>query len=63
MEQHDATSWEFDIPEFFNIGNACTSRHLTTDRADATAMVIEDDQLGSASISYRELADNSDRFA
>lgn len=63
MEQQDAKGWEFEIPEFFNIGAACTSRHLGTDKADATAMIIKDSQLGSASISYRQLADSSDRFA
>ena len=63
MAQKDMKSWDFDIPEFFNIGTACTSRHLESDRADATAMIIEDSDLGTDSISYRELSDSSDRFA
>ncbi len=63
MKQKDPKAWEFDIPEFFNIGTACTSRHLDSDIADAAAMIIEDSELGTDSISYRELADSSDRFA
>ncbi len=63
MEQKDSKSWEFDIPEFFNIGTACTTRHLDTEKADATAMIIEDSELGTGTISYRELSDSSDRFA
>ncbi len=63
MERKDSKAWEFDIPEFFNIGTACTSRHLDSDRADAVAMIIEDSELGTDSISYRDLADSSDRFA
>jgi len=63
MKKKEHKTWEFDIPEFFNIGTACTSRHLDGERADETAMIIEDSELGTDSISYRELSDRSDRFA
>jgi len=63
MQQNNPENWEFDIPEFFNIGTACTSRHLDTERKDATAMIIEDSDLGTDSISYKELSDSTDRFA
>jgi acetyl-CoA synthetase len=63
MHKTNPETWEFDIPEFFNIGTACTSRHLGTEREGATAMIIEDSDLGTDSISYLELADRSDRLA
>jgi len=63
MQQNDPKTWEFAIPEFFNIGTACTSRHLGTEREDATAMIIEDSDLGTDSINYKELSDKTDRFA
>ena len=63
MQQNNPETWEFDIPEFFNIGTACTSRHLGTEREDATAMIIEDSDLGTDSISYKKLSDSTDRFA
>ncbi len=63
MQQNNSETWEFNIPEFFNIGTACTSRHLGTEREDATAMIIEDSDLGTDTISYQELSDSTDRFA
>jgi acyl-coenzyme A synthetase/AMP-(fatty) acid ligase/citrate lyase beta subunit len=55
--------WDFDIPEFLNIGVACTSKHLGTDKEDSLAMVIEDSLLGTSEITYKELARKSDQFA
>jgi acyl-coenzyme A synthetase/AMP-(fatty) acid ligase len=55
--------WEWKIPEFFNIGVACTDAHLGTSVAGQVAMVVEDDTLGTSSITYAELAERTDRFA
>lgn len=55
--------WEFNVPEFLNIGVACTSKHLGTDKENEIAMIIEDSEFGSSQISYRQLAEESDRFA
>ncbi|MCL0061528.1 aldolase/citrate lyase family protein [Thermodesulfovibrionales bacterium] len=63
MNTQQGQQWQFDIPEFFNIGTACTSKHLGTEKEHSIAMIIEDDHLGTATISYKELADQSDRFA
>jgi acyl-coenzyme A synthetase/AMP-(fatty) acid ligase len=55
--------WTWDLPEHLNIGVACTDAHLGTAVADQTAMIVEDDALGTATASYRQLAEASSRFA
>ena len=55
--------WEWDLPETFNIGVACTDAHLGTPVAAQVAMVVEDDALGTSAITYAELAARTDRFA
>ena len=59
----DFPQWEWDVPEHFNIGAACTDRHLGTDRQNNIAMIVEDDALGTARITFAELAEKTDRFA
>jgi acyl-coenzyme A synthetase/AMP-(fatty) acid ligase len=56
-------AWKWEIPEFFNIGVACTDAHLGTPVEDRVAMIVEDDTLGTSSITYRELAERTGRFA
>jgi acetyl-CoA synthetase len=55
--------WEWKIPETLNIGVACTDAHLGTSAQERVAMVVEDDALGTSSITYRELAERTSRFA
>lgn len=55
--------WEWEVPESFNIGVACTDRHLGTDQQNNIAMIVEDDTLGTASITFAELAHKTDQFA
>lgn len=59
----DFPKWEWHVPEYFNIGAACTDRHLVTECKDNIAMIVEDDALGTASITFSELAEKTDRFA
>lgn len=54
--------WEMQIPEYLNIGVACTSKHLGTDRENAIAMVIEDSDLGTSEMTYQALSEQSDQF-
>ena len=54
---------EITVPEFLNIGVACTSKHLGTQKENRIAMIIEDTNLGTSEITYKELANRSDRFA
>jgi acetyl-CoA synthetase len=55
--------WQWDIPELFNIGVACSDRHLGTAKADEIAMIVEDDSLGTSHITFAELATQTDKFA
>jgi acyl-coenzyme A synthetase/AMP-(fatty) acid ligase len=55
--------WKWEVPEFLNIGAACTDAHLGTPVEDRVAMIVEDDTLGTSSITYRELARRTSRFA
>jgi len=54
--------WHWNVPEFLNIGVACTDAHLGTPAEDRVAMIVEDDALGTSSITYRELAERTSRF-
>ncbi|MGZ5032159.1 MAG: acyl-CoA synthetase [Usitatibacter sp.] len=54
--------WKWEVPEFLNIGTACTDAHLGTPAAGRVAMIVEDDALGTSSITYRDLADRTGRF-
>jgi acyl-coenzyme A synthetase/AMP-(fatty) acid ligase len=55
--------WIWQVPEFFNIGVACTDSHLGKLAADNIAMIVEDDKLGTSQISFAELAERTSRFA
>ena len=55
--------WEWKVPARLNIGVACTDAHLGTPAADRLAMIVEDDALGTSSITYRALAGRTSRFA
>src|ERR1700675_3077610 len=55
--------WKWEVPEFFNIGVACTDAHLGTPAEARVAMIVEDDVLGTSSITYLELAARTSRFA
>jgi acyl-coenzyme A synthetase/AMP-(fatty) acid ligase/citrate lyase beta subunit len=52
---------KIEVPEFLNIGVACTSSHLGTAKENSTAMIIEDDKLGTDEITYKELSEKSDQ--
>ncbi|MFW2608680.1 hypothetical protein, partial [Aliarcobacter butzleri] len=51
------------VPEFVNIGVACTSSHIGTTKENNIAMINEDDKLGTDEITYKELAKKSDQVA
>jgi acetyl-CoA synthetase len=58
-----AREWSWQVPEYLNIGAACTDAHLGTARAERIAMIVEDDSLGTSEIRYRDLAERTSRFA
>jgi acetyl-CoA synthetase len=55
--------WKWEVPEFLNIGVACTDAHLGTPVESRVAMIVEDDALGTSQITYGALAARTDRFA
>jgi acyl-coenzyme A synthetase/AMP-(fatty) acid ligase len=56
-------AWEWKVPARLNIGVACTDAHLGTPASERLAMIVEDDALGTSSITYRALAERTSRFA
>jgi len=63
MELAAYPDWKIEVPEFLNIGYSCTSKHLGTDRENSIAMIIEDTNLGTSEITYKELSTQSDQLA
>jgi acyl-coenzyme A synthetase/AMP-(fatty) acid ligase/citrate lyase beta subunit len=63
MKLEDYPQIEIKVPEFLNIGVACTSKHLGSEKENNIAMIIEDSNLGTSQITYKELANSSDNFA
>ncbi len=55
--------WQWAVPKHFNIGAACTDRHLNTPVANSIAMIVEDDFLGTSQITFTELAKRTDQFS
>ncbi|MDD4978246.1 MAG: acyl-CoA synthetase [Gallionella sp.] len=55
--------WTWQVPEYFNIGVACTDAHLNTPAASNIAMIVEDDTLGTSQITFAQLAERTSRFA
>lgn len=59
--------WVWDIPEFFNIGEACTQRFLFINSGinnkNKPAFIVENDISGTSSISYGEINDTTNRLA
>ncbi len=52
--------WNWDIPEFFNIGAACTQR---ISLGDKPAIIVENDITGTSSISYEEINHSTNLLA
>ncbi len=59
----DFPQWQWNIPSHFNIGVACSDKHLGTAQANNIAMIVEDDVLGTSQITFTELAHKTDQFA
>lgn len=55
--------WHWQVPTHFNIGVACTDKHLASTLGRTTAMIVEDDELGTDQISYAQLSRRTNQFA
>ncbi len=56
-------AWVWQVPQFFNIGVACTDAHLGSEVEDRIAMIVEDDELGTSQATYGQLAQRTSQFA
>ena len=56
-------AWNWHLPEFFNIGVACTDAHLDSETGNQVAMIVEDDALGTVTSTYADLAQRTSQFA
>jgi acetyl-CoA synthetase len=56
-------AWAWHVPTLFNIGAACTDAHLGTPIENRIAMIVEDDNLGTVTATYAELAERTSQFA
>lgn len=56
-------AWQWQVPEYLNIGVACSDKHLDTPVAETTAMIVEDDVLGTSQISFNDLSKQTHQFA
>ncbi len=61
--KHIEGKWQWQLPDKFNITQACVTQHLSKDKANDLALIVEDDQLGTKALSYQTLADQSAQFA
>ena len=43
MKLNESPQFKIEVPEFLNIGVACTSKHVGTAKENSTAMIIEDE--------------------
>lgn len=55
--------WHWQVPTHFNIGVACTDSHLGTLTGKNTAMIVEDDELGTDEITFAQLSRRTNQFA
>lgn len=56
-------AWQWQVPEYLNIGVACTDKHLDTPVANSIAMIVEDDVLGTSQINFEDLSNRTHQFA
>lgn len=56
-------AWTWDVPEFFNIGVACSDQHLDTPVAQTLAMIVEHDEQGTDRMTFAELSRRTHQFA
>ena len=55
--------WQWSIPKFFNIGEACTDWVCEDGKKEHIAMIVEDNAKGTSSITFKDLTYKSNQFA
>ncbi len=57
-----SNGWQWQVPQSFNIAYGCVRQHVEQGKQDNTALIVEDDTLGTTTLSYGELDKLSGRF-
>lgn len=55
--------WQWQVPSYLNIGEACTDAQVARGFGQRLAMIVEDEKFGTSRYTYDELAEASSRFA
>lgn len=58
----NASGWQWHVPENFNIAYACVRQHVEQNKGRNTALIVEDDILGTCELTYAQLDSLSGRF-
>jgi len=56
-------NWRWQLPEQFNIAQACVEQHVDAGNGDNIALIVEDHLLGTRQLSYAQLNEQSARLA
>lgn len=56
-------AWTWEIPPYFNIAVACTDAHADGLHGERPAVIVDDDSRGVSQLTFRELAEQTSRFA
>lgn len=59
----EANEWHWQLPNHFNICEACVDQHAANDKANQAALIVEDESLGTSQVTYSQLAQKTSQFA
>lgn len=55
--------WQWQLPAYFNICEACVDQHASLEKANQPALIVEDESLGTSQVTYSQLAQKTSQFA
>ena len=61
--KEDNGAWQWDLPEKFNITQACVTQHVAKGDGDKLALIVEDHEQGTISLSYAALEEQSAKLS
>lgn len=63
LKQNAGGEWLWNLPQTFNICEACVDQHATTEKAKQAALIIENQDTGQDTVTYQELSQLTAQFA
>ena len=63
LTDHHSRTEQAAIPEYFNIGNACTKPNIDGFSMTQAAVIVDQSHQGTQTLNYAELHEQSNRFA